>query len=561
MEDHLERESLIMSDEHLTPTGTEPEASGGEQNVAPETEASASATPTESVPEPTGLTQPSETHDKPLPEPQAPVPSEHPTPPPIPEPKPVSEKPASSDIAEFEAAVEAFAGGETGTQYDEAYRPLRRGELLTATVIQVDDSGAFVDLGTKSEGKIPLDELGIGNIERASDVVQVGDQIKVVVIQTDTRDGNPIVSKKRADFQASWERLVEDFNEKKTINAFVLSRVKGGLEVDIGVRGFVPGSHVGTGKLRNLDKYVGQSIPLKIIDIDKERKKVVLSNRLAEEELREVRKKELFERIKPGEILEGVVRRLVDYGAFIDLGGGVDGLLHISEMAWSRVDHPREVLKEGDEVRVMVLRLDQDSGRISLGRRQVLPDPWTEIRDHYSVGQRLTLPITRVVQSGAFVKLTEGAEAFIPASEMAHRRVNKPSEVVSPGQEVEVQIIELRPDERRMVLSMRALLPYEERPAREDYHRYEGSGGDRRGRDRRRGGGSRQESSESGRGATIGERLGALRGFMSSEEEMEEAAEPKEPPVPANEEPKEPVEPAEQPESAGSEATEQEPAT
>lgn len=488
-----------MSDEHLTPMGTEPGAADDGENATPESQAPASATATESFPEQTEPTQP---------EPPAP---------PASQPK---------DMDEFETAVEAFAGGDTGTPYDDTFRPLRRGETLTATVIQVDDTGAFVDLGTKSEGKIPLDELGVG-VERASDAVKVGDQIKVVVMQTDSPGGNPIVSKKRADFQATWDGLVEDFEANRVIRGFVISRVKGGLEVDVGVRGFVPGSHVGSGKKKNLDRFVGQSLPLKIIDIDKERKKVVLSNRQAEDELREVRKRELFERIKPGEIMEGTVRRIVDYGAFVDLGGGVDGLLHISEMAWSRVDHPREVLREGAEVKVMVLRLDPASGRISLGRRQVLPDPWTEINNHYFVGNRLKLRISRVVQSGAFVKLPEGAEAFIPASEMAHKRVNRPSEIVEPGQEVEVQVIELKPEDRRMVLSIRALLPYETRPPREDHTRY--AGGERgersgRGKDRRKGGG-RKDSGEGGRGATIGERLGALRGFMNEEAGEEKVAE------------------------------------
>jgi ribosomal protein S1 len=494
-----------MSDEHLTPVGTEPGANGDGDNSTPDNQAPVSATATESVPEQPGPIQPEQS---PTPAPSDPAP-------------PTEAKP--KDLDEFETAVEAFAGGETGTPYDDTFRPLRRGETLTATVIQVDDTGAFVDLGTKAEGKIPLEELGVG-IEKASDAVKVGDQIKVVVMQTDSPGGNPIVSKRRADFQATWDRLVEDFEANRMIKGFVISRVKGGLEVDVGVRGFVPGSHVGSGKKKNLDRFVGQSISLKIIDIDKERKKVVLSNRQAEDELREVRKKELFDRIRPGEIMEGTVRRIVDYGAFVDLGGGVDGLLHISEMAWSRVDHPREVLREGAEVKVMVLRLDPASGRISLGRRQVLPDPWAEIKDHYSVGNRLKLPISRVVQSGAFVKLSEGAEAFIPASEMAHRRVNRPAEIVEPGQEVEVQVIELKPEERRMVLSMRALLPYEARPQREDHTRY--SGGERggRGRDRRRGGG-RQESADGGRGATIGERLGALRGFMSEDAEEEAPAE------------------------------------
>lgn len=445
--------------------------------------------------------------------------------------------------AEFEAALEAFEGGTTGTVYDDAFRRLTRGELVTARVIQVDTDKVFVDLGTKSEGVVPLEELSSTAFEKPGDVVKVGDEIKVVVLNPEGREGNPIVSRKRAEFESAWDRIVEEFERKDTVTALVTERVKGGLVVDLGVRGFVPATHVGSGQIRNLDKFVGQSMPFKIIEVDRDRRKVVLSNKYAEEETREQRKNDIFDKVKPGDILDGNVRRIVDYGAFVDLGG-VDGLLHVSEMSWSRVDHPKEVLREGDDVRVMVLRLDPNNGRISLGRRQVLPDPWSSIRENYQVGQRLTLPVSRVVQSGAFVKLSEGAEAFIPISEMAHRRINKPSEVVEAGQDVEVQVIDLRPDERRMVLSMRALLPYEERPQggsqRDDIrHRSERSR-DRGGRHERQeggggggGGGNRGHQSAPTGNMTIGERLSALKGLTGYDADEQEAGEPAdEPPTP-----------------------------
>lgn len=460
-----------MNDDHLT--------SGGESTEQPATTAQVEAPAPSPTPEP----------------PAQPAP---PTP-----PAPVT---VADDTAAFEAALDAFAN-ETEEPGGDTVRRLSKGQLLTAKVIQVDKDRAFVDLGTKAEGIIPLEELSTGEVEDAREIVKIGDEIRVVVVHPD-KGGSPIVSKKRADFESTWDRLVDDFKENKTISAVVVDRVKGGLEVDLGVRGFVPASHVSSGKSRNLDRFVGQSINLKIIDVDPNRRKVVLSNRLAEDENRESRKQKLFESVKPGDILEGTVRRLVDYGAFVDLGG-VDGLLHVSEISWSRVDHPKEVLKEGDDVKVMVLRLDSGTGRISLGRRQVLPDPWAEVRGVYTVGQRLALPISRVVQSGAFVKLPEDAEAFIPASEMSHQRGKKPSELVEPGQTVEVQIIDLRPDERRMVLSMRALLPFEDRPQRTERHRQ---------RD------NRQTQDTGARGATIGERLGALKGFASSDQDAEDEA-------------------------------------
>lgn len=493
-----------MNDDHLTPSGESKESVA----AVTETESPQSPSPTNEA-ESTATDEPSSAFAA----------------------DPLHVETTADDQAAFEAALDAFSE-EANTEQGETVRRLTKGQLLSARVIQVDKDRAFVDLGTKAEGVIPLDELTTGQVEDARDVVKIGDEIKVIVVQPD-RDGSPIVSKKRADFEATWDRLVIDFKENKTISALVTDRVKGGLEVDVGVRGFVPASHVGSGKVRNLDRYVGQSISLKVIDVDPNRRKVVLSNRQAEEENREARKKQLFEDVKPGDILDGTVRRLVDYGAFIDLGG-VDGLLHVSEISWSRVDHPKEALREGDDVKVMVLRLDAVNGRISLGRRQVLPDPWAEIKGHYQVGQRMELPISRVVQSGAFVKLEEGAEAFIPASEMSHQRVKKPAELVKPGDVVHVQIIDLRPDERRMVLSMRALLPYEERPQRQDRPRQ---------RD------TRAQTDAGGRGATIGERLGALRGLAGTLGDEEEPTEVETADAPTEA----PATPEMTPESAGAE--------
>jgi predicted RNA-binding protein with RPS1 domain len=554
---------LQMSDEQIAQSGDEPEAGGEPQAPASGEAQAATATetgePKPAVGQDVAAPEAAVVETKPEPaseaaaEPEAPAEIqpvvEAPAPePPVAEPEtpaeiqsvveaPAPEPPAAEpaaapaiptpaapldEVAEFEAALSAFEGEHTGTSYDKAYRRLSRGELLTARVIQVDKDKVFVDLGTKSEGVVPIDELSSEPFENVTDVVKPGDEIRVVVINPEGREGNPIVSRKRAEFEAAWDRILEEFERKDTVSAIVTERVKGGLVVDLGVRGFVPATHVGSGQVRNLDKFVGQSMQFKIIEVDRDRRKVVLSNRLAEEETREERKKHLFEAVKPGDILEGTVRRLVDYGAFVDLGG-VDGLLHVSEMSWSRVDHPKEVLREGDDVKVMVLRLDANSGRISLGRRQVLPDPWSGIKDHYQVGQRLTLPISRVVQAGAFVKLPEGAEAFIPISEMAHRRISKPSEVVEPGQEVEIQVIDLRPDERRMVLSMRALLPYEEQQRQQQQqdvrHRSE------RSRGRERAEPMRHQSAPAG-GMTIGERLSALRGLQGTFDDDEQAEEP-----------------------------------
>lgn len=428
---------------------------------------------------------------------------------------------SASDEDLFEAAMAAMESDEPGRETNTG---INRGDRIQAKVIQVEKDRVFVDLGTKAEGVVPLAELTDENVDSAVGLVQAGDTFEVIVLKTGSAEGNPIVSKRKADFDGVWQKVLDAFDSGHVFEAQVVDRVKGGLLVDIGVRGFVPATHVGSGKLRNIEKYVGQTLNVKIIEVDRERRKVVLSNRAAEGERRDEFKKEIFENVKTGDVLPGTVRRLTDYGAFVDLGG-IDGLLHISEMSWYRIDHPREVLKEGDEINVQVLRLDSNTGRVSLGLRQVLPDPWNMIKENYKQGQKIKCTVSRIVQSGAFVKLPEGAEAFLPLSECSNKRVKKPNEVLEEGQEIEPTVIDLRTDDRRMVLSLR-----DGAQPGLDYSY------DRKGK--RPGGGKRPGQrhdspmdtpqatmrAPSG-GATIGERLGMLKGMLRSEP-GEESSEP-----------------------------------
>jgi len=238
--------------------------------------------------------------------------------------------------------------------------------------------------------------------------------------------------------------------------------------VDLGIRGFIPASHVGNGKVRNLEKYIGESLPLKVIEVDKDRRKVVLSHRLATEGEREKQREETLTSLREGQVRAGVVRRITDYGAFVDLGG-LDGLLHISEMSWSRIKHPSEVVKQGQEIQVMVLKVNLDQGRISLGMRQILPDPWTEASRKYHSGDLVEGKITRLVQSGAFMALEGGIEGFIRNSELAQRRIARPEDVVKVGDTVNVKVLDVRPDERRIELSRKATEKREERD-RDDRH-------------------------------------------------------------------------------------------
>ncbi len=344
------------------------------------------------------------------------------------------------------------------SDFESMFKELAEGDVVVGTVVHIDKDGVLVDVGSKSEGVIRLNELSREPFDRVEDVVAVNDDVKVVVIGR-TDEGQLLLSKKRADFEKAWDKVIEAMNAGTILQAVVSERVKGGLVVDLGIRGFVPASHVGSGdfKHQNLDKYVGQSIPLKVIEVDRERRKVVLSNREATEEERRQKKDQTLASLKEGEVRKGVVRRVTDYGAFIDLGG-IDGLLHVSEMSWSRIKHPSEVLKNGQELDVMILKLKLDQGRISLGLRQILPDPWTQLGDKYNVGDLVKVEVSRLVPFGAFVQLEEGIEAIIPTSELAERRVAKPSDAVNPGDIVDARIIEMRPEERKMTLSIRRVV-------------------------------------------------------------------------------------------------------
>ena len=352
--------------------------------------------------------------------------------------------------------------------YGETFRPLKEGAVVTGTVVHIDREGVLVDVGTKSDGLIPPNELS--RDPGAQDVVKIGQKVDVYVMDVDDQEGNLILSKKRADFEKAWDRVIEAHQEGRTIHAMVTDRVKGGLVVDLGIRGFVPASHVGSGKVRNLEKYVAQTLPLKVIEVDRDRRKVVLSHRLATEEEREAQRQETLGNLAEGQVRTGVVRRITDYGAFVDIGG-VDGLLHISEMSWTRIKHPSDVLKVGDEIQVMVLKTNLDQGRISLGLRQILPDPWTEARDRYNPGDTVQGAVTRLVPFGAFVQLEGGIEGIIPNSELSTRRVNKPEEVVQVGDHVEAKVLDIRPEERRMTLSLRQAQQQKERRELQDYNR------------------------------------------------------------------------------------------
>ncbi len=341
-------------------------------------------------------------------------------------------------------------------EMQDAMREFRVGQVITGTVVDIDPrDGVLVDVGMKSEGLIRPSELSRDPIQNIEEILKEGDQIQVYVMG-EGRDGQVQLSKKRADFEKAWDHVQECEKSGEIVTAKVSERVKGGLVVDLGIRGFVPASHVGNGKLKNIDKFVGTEIPLKVLEVDRQHRKVVLSHRLATEEEREKQKGETMGSLEIGQVRTGVVRRLTDYGAFVDLGG-IDGLLHVSEIGWTRVKHPQDILKNGQEVTVMILRLNLEEGRVSLGMRQIMPDPWTTVAERFKVGDTVEGEVTRLVTFGAFVLLEGDIEGIIPNSELSHRRIAKSSDVLESGQKVEVKVMDVRPDDRRLTLSLRAL--------------------------------------------------------------------------------------------------------
>jgi small subunit ribosomal protein S1 len=362
------------------------------------------------------------------------------------------------------AEVAAPTQAESETARDLEMAPPHVGDIVTATVVSVDDTGAMVDIGYKSEGIIERKELGKKPDVIPGEVVKPGQEIQAMVLALESGEGAMKLSKRRADEVLAWTTLHEMMEAKTTIEAPVVQQVKGGLVVDVGLRGFVPASQVERGFASDLEKYVGQTLSFKVIEIDKSKNRVILSRRSVLDEDADAKKKTAWEHIHEGDVLTGAVKSLTDFGAFVDLGG-VDGLLHVSELSWGRVKHPSDVLTVGQEISVKVLRIDAEKGRISLGYKQTQSDPWSNVVEKYAVGSMVKGKVTRVAPFGAFVELEDGVEGLIHISELSDRRINKPEEVVQPGQEITAKVLRVKPEERRISLSMREA---DERPAKRE---------------------------------------------------------------------------------------------
>ena len=361
--------------------------------------------------------------------------------------------------AETKAVEAAAAPSEEAQMEDFDVNLPTQGEIIKGRVVKVSPDEVLVDIDYKSEGRIPLNELSFLPNVNPADLVSEGDEIDVKVLKVEDSEGTVLLSKKRADAEQSWKKLEDLFASGGTLKAKVMQTVKGGLLVDVGVRGFIPASHVSRTYEDDLEKYVGQVLELKIIELDRSKNNVVFSHKEVLEERFEQAKEKAFSTLQEGAIVDGVVRRLTDFGAFVDIGNGVEGLLHVSEMAHSRVDHPSDVLSEGDNIKVMILGVDKDRERISLGLKQTLPNPWDNITAKYKVGDVVTGEVTRTVDFGAFVKLEDGVEGLVHISQLSHKHVAKTEDVVSAGDKVQVKVISVDPDARRIGLSIKELEP------------------------------------------------------------------------------------------------------
>ena len=337
----------------------------------------------------------------------------------------------------------------------ESFSPLTAGEVVRGTILKITESKAIVDVGRRSEGSIPLDEL---RSEDGSIGVEVGAEIDVLVESYNQKEGTVRISYRKVKQRKAWEDVDASFRDQRTLKGRVIERVKGGLVVDIGVRAFLPGSQVELRPVRNLEALMGQEVDCRVIKVNRKRSNVVVSRKAILEEEQEARKGELREKLSEGAVLTGRVKNLTSYGAFVDLGG-TDGLLHVTDLAWGRVNHPSEVLKLDQEISVKVLRVDSEKGRVSLGLKQLSEDPWNGVAERYAVESRVKGRVSSVTDYGAFVELERGVEGLVHISEMTWgKRLRHPSKVVSVGDSVEVIILDLNRSQRRISLSLKKVV-------------------------------------------------------------------------------------------------------
>ncbi|MCM3743006.1 30S ribosomal protein S1 [Sporosarcina luteola] len=350
----------------------------------------------------------------------------------------------------------------------------KEGDRVTGKVTKIEDKSVLVEItGAPFDGVIPISELSSLHVEKASDAVQVGDELELII--TKVEDENYVLSKRKVDAENAWDSLEAKFNNQETIETEVKDVVKGGLVVDLGVRGFIPASLVEDHFVESFEDYKGRTMEFKIVEMDKEKNRLILSHRAVLQEEKASRKEEILEDLKEGQVLEGTVQRIASFGAFVDIGG-VDGLVHISQLSHEHVEKVSDVLKEGEKVNVKVLSVDRDSERISLSIKETLPGPWENIEERAPKGSVLEGTVKRLVSYGAFVEVFPGVEGLVHISRISHQHIGTPHEVLEEGQKVDVKVVDVNASERRLSLSIKDLLEKEEVESYGDYEMKEESG-------------------------------------------------------------------------------------
>jgi small subunit ribosomal protein S1 len=377
------------------------------------------------------------------------------------EPPHPEEKPVGDAVVKPEAAGQVVETNQGGKQdfmemVEESFRRVEEGQVVQGRIVQVDKDFVLVDIGYKSEGQVPIAELTRpdGTID-----AEEGDTIDVMVERWDDDDGVVVLSKEKASKIRVWEDIKKAYEEDSVVRGVITNRVKGGLSVDIGVPAFLPGSQVGLRPVRDLDQMVGQTFEFKVLKYNRKRSNIVLSRRVILEKQREAKRSETLATIHEDKVMKGIVKNITEYGAFIDLGG-IDGLLHITDMSWGRIGHPSEMFSVGNEVEVKVLNLDLERERVSLGLKQLVPDPWTTAEEKYPIGAHVNGKVVSFTDYGAFVELEKGIEGLIHVSEMSWtKKIRHPSKVVSVGETVEAVVLNISAENRRISLGMKQVVP------------------------------------------------------------------------------------------------------
>ncbi|ETT57779.1 30S ribosomal protein S1 [Paenibacillus sp. FSL H8-0457] len=338
---------------------------------------------------------------------------------------------------------------------------LKKGDTVKGTIVKLEDNQAYVSIGYKYDGVIPVRELSSVQLDNASDAVQVGQEVECKVVSINDDKESLVLSKRAIDTENSWDELEKHFADQDVFEVTVADVVKGGLVADVGARGFIPASMVERHFVEDFSDYKGRTLRVKVKELDRENNKVILSQKDVLEEEFEANKQKVMSELQDGQVLEGTVQRLTQFGAFVDVGG-VDGLVHVSEIAWSHVDKPSDVLSEGDQVRVKVLKVDPEKGKISLSIKAAAPGPWETAGDQFNTGDIVTGVVKRLVTFGAFVELAPGVEGLVHISQISHKHIGTPQEVLKEGQEVQVKVLDINTSEQRISLSIKET---EEAPA------------------------------------------------------------------------------------------------